>query len=87
MATDATGDTASFVPRNQANTAGRTALHELLLSGQCSADAAGSVQLLIGNSADVNTPTADGRLPLAIAGDKGCTQIVALLEKAGAKAN
>lgn len=74
-------------PVNQANTAGRTALHELLLSGQCTADATSAAQLLIGSGADVNKPLEDGRLPLTIAHEKGCAEIVALLEKAGAKAN
>jgi len=74
-------------PVDHANNAGRTALHEVLLSGQCTADAIGAVQLLIGNGARVDRPLGDGRRPLALARQEGCAEIVALLDKAGAKAD
>ena len=68
------------------NNAGRTALHETLIAAPCTAAYLDTVELLIRAGADVNLPLpGNGKRPLDLAREKGCTGITAILTAAGAK--
>ena len=73
------------VPGETANNAGRTALHEALLADACTAGHIEVVGLLVNAGADVGRTTPDGRPPLELARAANCPEIVAILEKAGAR--
>lgn len=73
------------VPVDAANNAGRTALREALLADACTAGHIEVVGLLVNAGADVGRTTPDGRPPLELARAANCPEIVAILEKAGAR--
>jgi ankyrin repeat protein len=70
---------------NAKNASGWTALMRASYCGYTHGKYAEVVKLLLDKGADVNIKTAEGITALMMAKNKGKTEIVAMLEKAGAK--
>jgi ankyrin repeat protein len=70
-----------------ADSAGRTALHWVMLRAASIADCMDAVNCLLANQANVNAQDKQGRAPLHIAAERGLADACALLVKRGAKLN